>query len=289
MRNLLILLFFCLLVFDCSTQDNLKSSSMSAANSLKKATDRLKVSKSENVIRIRSNKDIICIAVDPGFGGSETGPSGCHKDIFAKDINLAISKKIVSKIKSDLEIDAFLTRESDKFVSLEERTAIANTKNAELFISVQVNGYSDPKANGMETYYLNWVADNEALKMATANNTSKPKDLHDMDMILKDLMQNSKISESNLLANSVQSCLYRQLKEHNREIKNRGTKQAPFYVLLGAQMPAIVVNPGFITNPIECKLLSSKEYQEEISSGVVEGIRTFLKKRNTQPLPSADR
>ncbi len=240
-------------------------------------------------IRIGLNAEINRIAVDPGFGGSETGPSGCHKDVFAKDINWAISKKIVSKIKSDLEIDAFLTRKADQFVSLEERTAIANTKNADLFISVQVNGYSDSKANGIETYCLNLIANNKALKMNMANNTSKPKNLQDMDMMLKDLMQNSKVSESDLLANSVQSYLYRQLKEHNKEIKNRGTKQAPFYVLLGAQMPAIVVSPGFITNPTECKLLSSKEYQEEISFGIVEGIRAFMKERTTQPLPSADR
>lgn len=223
------------------------------------------------------------IAIDPGFGGHETGPSGCNKDVFAKDINLAISKKIVSKIKNDLALEAFLIREVDKFVSLEERTAIANTKNADLFISIQVNGFSNPEANGIETYYLNIITDDEAIKTAVADNTSRPKDLQDMDMILKDLMQNSKVSESDLLASSVQSHLYRQLKEHNKEIKNRGTKQAPFYVLLGVQMPAIVVHPGFITNPNECKLLSSEEYQEDVSIGIVEGIRDFIKAKSTQP------
>ena len=174
-------------------------------------------------------------------------------------------------------------------MSLQERCAFANTNKADIFISISANGSEDPSASGIETYFLNLVADPDAIRIAAMKNAKSEKNIAEMEAILTDLMQNAKVTDSDLLANSMQSHLYEKLKEKNRNITNRGIKKAPFYVLLGAEMPAIVVNPGFITNLTECKLLRAQEYQDDICIGIVEGLRAFIKERATQHSPSADR
>ena len=228
------------------------------------------------------------IAIDPGFGGKNTGPSGCDKTVFAKTINLQIANKVAKRIKDELEINVILTRSTDKDVSLEVRTNIANTNNADLLISIHTNGSECSSASGIETYTLNLSTDDEVIKMAAIANETNPKNIAELDSIIQDLTQNSKIRESDLLAKNVQKCLINQLGVINTNLKNRGVKQAPFYILLGADMPAIIIQAGFITNPAECKLLESDEYQEEISTGIVKGISAFIKERFTQPENSAN-
>ena len=228
------------------------------------------------------------IAIDPDFGGNRSGPPGCDNKIYAKDINLQIAKKVAERIKKDLGINVLLTRDDDVDVSLEERCTFANTNKADLFISISTNGIENPSASGIETYFLNLVSDSDSIRIAAMENTKSDKNATELEAILTDLIQNTKVNESDLLANSVQSHLCDKLKEKNKKIKNRGTKKAPFYVFLGAEMPAIVVNPGFITNPIECNLLSSQEYQDDISIGIVNGIRAFIMERTTQPVTSPE-
>jgi N-acetylmuramoyl-L-alanine amidase len=228
------------------------------------------------------------VAIDPGFGGNRLGPPGCDDKIHAKDINLQIAKKVAEQIKKVIGINVLLIRDDDVDVTLEERCAFANTSKADIFISISVNGSEDSSASGIETYFLNLATDSDAINTVARKNAKSEKNIAEMHAILNDLMQNAKVTVSDLLANSMQGHLYAKLKEKNRNISNRGTKKAPFYVLLGAEMPAIVVNPGFITNPEECKLLSSQEYQEEISFGIVEGIQAFMKERTTQPVASPD-
>lgn len=225
------------------------------------------------------NRPIQLIAIDPGFGGRETGPSGCSGKVFAKDINLKISKKIAEKIKNDLGFDTILTRETDIFVCLEERTAIANTTNADLFISIHVNGFNDPQAYGIETYSLMFVTDNNAISTAVKENSNNPKTFNDLSTILKDLISATGYRESKSLAEQVQSSLVSNLESKYDHIKNRGVKSAPFYILIGASMPSIVVQCSFITNTRECERLKTEEYQEAISTGIVEGIRKYIKDR----------
>ena len=192
---------------------------------------------------------------------------------------MAISNRIAKKIENDLGLDVFLTRETDKFVSLEERVDIANVKNADLLISIHVNGYSDQNVYGIETYCLNIITDDDAIKTAITENTSSRENLQDMDIILSGLMLNSKVEESGLIAKTVHNSLISVLSAKYEKIKDRGVKNAPFYILLGASMPAIIVQPAFITNKSECERLLTDEYQETISSGIVKGIRQYIKGR----------
>jgi N-acetylmuramoyl-L-alanine amidase len=218
------------------------------------------------------------IAIDPGLGGAETGPTGCIDKVFSKDINLKISKKLAEKVKSDLGIDAVLTRETDKHVSLEERTVIANARNADLFISIHVNSFNDPKVHGIETFYPNFIVDSNMKTPAIKNKKEGSKTLEDIDAIQQELMQQVDRSESRLLAEVVQNSIVNILETKYDNIKNRGVKNAPLYVLIGASMPAIVVYPSFITNTQECMRLMTEEYQEAVAAGIVEGIRNYLKK-----------
>jgi N-acetylmuramoyl-L-alanine amidase len=228
------------------------------------------------------------IAIDPGFGGNITGPSGCDNEVFAKTINLQIAKKVATKIEEDLRIDVMLTRNSDEYISLEERTSLANTKNADLLISIHTNGSEYASVSGIETFILNLAIDDEVITIAASKNTKDPKNIAELDSILQELMQYSNVTYSDLLARNVHNHMFEHLREKNENLLNRGIKQAPFYILLGSVMPSIIIETGFITNPEECKLLSSEDYQEDISIGIVEGVRAYINEILTQPVNSAD-
>ena len=180
-----------------------------------------------------------------------------------------------------------MTRSTDKYLTLEERTAIANTKNVDLFISIHTNAHRDRNAYGVETYFLNLATDEEAILVAARENATSTKNISDLQTILNDLMQNAKINESSRLAAHVQNDLTAFLGKRHRQIKSKGVKQAPFYVLLGAQMPAILVEASFISNPRECKRLITRAYQEDICDGIVQGVRRYM--RETTPTAFRER
>ena len=237
-------------------------------------------SANNSVIDKAIKKPVQLIVIDPGFGGNDYGPSGCQGKVFAKDINLEISKKVNEKIKKDLEIDAILTRDKDTYLSLEERTAIANTKNADLLVSIHLNAAVDKTVNGIETYCLSIVPEPNAIRNAAMENFKNTKNFADMEMILSELMENTKVRESKKLADCVQNALVERLSPKYNPIRNRGVKNAPFYVLLAAEMPSIMVQVSFISNLNECRLLITDSYQNDISSGIVEGIKRYLKNGN---------
>jgi len=217
------------------------------------------------------------IVIDPGHGGKDFGAPGYLKGVHEKDIVLQIAKRLAHKIETELKCDAVLTRTTDRYLTLEERTAIANTKNADLFISIHTNAVRDRAAYGIETYYLNLATDDDAILVAARENATSTKNISDLQSILNDLMQNAKINESSRLATIVQSEVCLHLKKDFSHIKSKGVKQAPFYVLLGAQMPALLVETSFISNPRECKRLTTKEYQEKLCDGIIRGIRKYMK------------
>ncbi|MBI9084349.1 MAG: N-acetylmuramoyl-L-alanine amidase [Desulfobacterales bacterium] len=217
------------------------------------------------------------IAVDPGHGGKDYGAPGYLKGVHEKTVVLEIAKRLVRKIKKDLGCEAFLTRTDDTYLTLEERTAIANTRNADLFVSIHTNAVRDQRAYGVETYFLNLATDDDAIRVAARENATSRKNISDLQSILTDLMKNAKINESSRLAGHVQTRITRGLKTKYNQIRNKGVKQAPFYVLIGAQMPAILIETSFISNARECRRLISKNYQEHLCDGIVDGIRTYIK------------
>ncbi len=231
------------------------------------------------------------IVIDAGHGGKDPGARGFYRGAREKDITLSIAKKLAKKIKSRLGCEVILTRDNDKFLTLEERTALANTENADLFISIHVNAHRNKHAYGTETYFLNLATDEESIRVAAMENATSTKNISDLQTILMDLMQNAKINESSRLAGYVQGHMVQHLNKKYRHIKDKGVKQAPFYVLLGAQMPAILIETAFISNARECKRLMDPHFQSRLCDGIVRGIEQYIQetiptaRRPTRALP----
>ena len=230
------------------------------------------------------------IVIDPGHGGKDYGAPGYLRGVHEKDVVLAIARRLADKIQKELGAEVILTRNGDRFLTLEERTAFANTKNADLFISIHTNSHKDRRAYGIETYFLNLATDDEAIRVAALENATSTKNISDLQSILNDLMQNAKINESSRLAIHVQSSIVSHLKTKRwTRIKDKGVKQAPFYVLLGAQMPSILIETAFISNPRECKRLTDPAYQNRLCEAIVMGIKKYIKETtptaflNTRP------
>jgi N-acetylmuramoyl-L-alanine amidase len=218
------------------------------------------------------------IVIDPGHGGRDYGAPGYLKGVHEKHVTLQLARKLAKMVRKELKCEVFLTRSKDRYLTLEERTAIANTKNADLFISIHTNSHKDRRAYGIETYFLNLATDDEAIRVAAMENATSTKNISDLQTILQDLMQNAKINESSRLAGNVQVSVVSHLKNKRySRIKDKGVKQAPFYVLLGAQMPAILVETGFISNPREAKRLVNTKYQQRICEAIVIGIKKYIK------------
>ncbi len=216
------------------------------------------------------------IVIDPGHGGHDVGAPGFEKGVYEKDVVLQISKRLAEKIQRELGCEVIMTRTTDRFLTLEERTAIANTKNADLFISVHCNASKNRGAYGIETYFLNLATDDDAILVAARENATSRKNISDLQTILRDLMKNSKINESSKLAAHVQKSMYGRLSTHFGNIKNKGVKQAPFYVLLGAQMPSILVETSFISNKRECERLTTSAYQDHLANAILSGIVKYV-------------
>ena len=224
------------------------------------------------------------IVIDPGHGGRDYGAPGYLKGVHEKNVALNIAKKLARKIREKLGCEVIMTRNRDKYLTLEERTAIANTKNADLFISIHTNAARNRRAYGIETYFLNLATDDDAILVAARENATSTKNISDLQTILSDLMQNAKINESSRLAYHVQDTMYKHMKKKYSRIKNKGVKQAPFYVLLGAQMPSILIETSFISNSRECKRLINSKYQNHLCDAIVKGIRGYIKETNPTAL-----
>jgi N-acetylmuramoyl-L-alanine amidase len=215
------------------------------------------------------------IVIDPGHGGKD--PGCYHKGgIREKNIVLDLAKKLVNKIEKRLGCEVLLTRTRDQFLSLEKRTAFANVKKADLFISLHVNAHKQSKIFGVETYFLNMTTDPRSVMVAARENATSEKNISDLQSILNDLMLNTKISESSKLAYHVQKGMMSNIRKRYKRNRSLGVKQAPFYVLIGAEMPAILIETGFITNPTERKRLLSEKYREMLADGIVGGIDSYI-------------
>ncbi len=217
------------------------------------------------------------IVIDPGHGGKDPGCT--YNGLKEKDIVLDISKNLRDLLKrTHPNINVYLTRETDVFIPLEERTAIANKYKADLFVSVHINAARNAAAQGVETYVLNVTSDKSALEVAAFENQATTKSMSDLQGILKDIMTNSKLEESLRLASSAQNNMVGTLKLSKKE--NLGVKQAPFYVLVGAKMPAILVEAGFLSNSADAKKLATKSHRNDVAEGIHKGLSEYISKYN---------
>ena len=232
------------------------------------------------------------IVIDPGHGGRDYGAPGCTRGVHEKKVVLQIAKRLARMLRSELKCDVILTRSGDRFLTLEERTAIANTKNADLFLSLHTNANKDRRAYGIETYFLNLATDDESIQVAAMENATSTKNISDLQTILNDLMQNAKVHESSRLAGHIQYSMVKHLRSKGYgRVKNKGVKQAPFYVLLGAEMPAVLIETSFISNKRECKRLTNPKYQKRICEGIMIGIKNYIKETHPtafQPIPHSE-
>jgi len=216
------------------------------------------------------------IVIDAGHGGKDPGAIG-RNGLKEKDVMLKLANLVAKKVREDLNCQAILTRRSDVFLPLEKRTAVANIKKADLFISLHTNAHKNRKIQGIETYILNIALDEDSMNLAARENATSRKNISDLQMILNDLMLNTKINESSRLAEFVQKGLIKELRKGYKTVRNRGVRQAPFYVLIGAEMPSILVEVGYITNSVENRRLCTDSYLKRTASGIVKGIDLYIK------------
>ncbi|MBF0509988.1 MAG: N-acetylmuramoyl-L-alanine amidase [Deltaproteobacteria bacterium] len=217
------------------------------------------------------------IVIDPGHGGKDPGAIGYDSSVQEKDITLKIAKKLAGMVRQKLACEVVLTRSDDRFIPLEERTAIANTQSGDLFVSIHANASPNESQRGVETYFLNLATDKEAVRVAARENATTTKKISDMHTLLNDLMLNSKINESNRLGRHVQHALVRGLKKKYSNVNDLGVKQAPFYVLIGAEMPSILIETSFISNQEECRRMKDDRYLEQLAESILKGLETYVK------------
>lgn len=215
------------------------------------------------------------IVIDPGHGGHDpgaVGPNGTRE----KDVVLDIALKAAKKVRKELGIDVVMTRSTDVFIPLEERTAIANKVNADLFISIHANASLNRGSSGIETYYLNLAKTEKAKRVAARENNTSLEKVGLLQGILFDLMANHKLHDSARLADQVQKSLHKKISKQFEGTRNLGVKQGPFYVLVGATMPSILVETAFISNETEEERLKDLEYQETAVVGIIDGIKGYI-------------
>jgi N-acetylmuramoyl-L-alanine amidase len=214
------------------------------------------------------------IVIDAGHGGHDTGTIGPN-GLLEKDLVLDVALRLGKLLESRLGADVIYTRDDDTFIPLETRTAIANEHQADLFVSVHANSSHDPSARGVETYYLNFTSNPEALEVAARENAVSEKSIHELQDLVKKITLKEKIEESRELASDVQLSLYTGLSAKSPTLRNRGVKKAPFVVLIGANMPSILAEISFVSNPMDEKKLETPDYRQKIAESLYKGIAKY--------------
>ena len=216
------------------------------------------------------------IVLDPGHGGKDPGAIGVG-GIAEKDIVLAVAQKLAKKLTKEMGIEVVLTRKNDSFVRLEDRTAIANAEDADLFLSLHMNASTSGDAKGLETYYLDNTSDEASLRLAARENGTSRKNVSDLQFILSAMTQNMKLEDSISLAHRLQGSMVGSMSKKLGGVKDLGVKKALFYVLVGARMPSVLVEMFFITNKIEGRAMSRESYQNAIVEALYDGIQKYGK------------
>jgi N-acetylmuramoyl-L-alanine amidase len=215
------------------------------------------------------------VVVDPGHGGHDQGAVG-PRGLEEKELVLDIAKRLGPLIERELGCEVVYTRTDDTFVPLEERTAIANRHRADLFVSLHANYSRYPRIAGVETFYLNFTTSRDALDVAARENASSEKNISELQDVLQKIARQEKIEESRELATRLQSALHEFSAKYNRGVANRGVKKAPFVVLVGAEMPSVLVEVGFLSNPREENLLKRPDHRQKVAEALLTGISRYV-------------
>jgi N-acetylmuramoyl-L-alanine amidase len=215
------------------------------------------------------------VVIDAGHGGTDPGAMSRGGD-RETDLALSIAKLVEKEFKKDKNIKVLLTRRSDRFITLPQRPAIANSYGADLFVSIHINAARNRKASGIEVYNFAPKAGADIADLVAAENATDVAGVMSMNTLLDGLTLLYKRAESNNLAAKVQSSMLVQARKQYRDVKSRRIRGAPFYVLLGAKMPAILVECGFITNSTELRRLKNKRYQKALALGIAQGVRQYF-------------
>jgi N-acetylmuramoyl-L-alanine amidase len=215
------------------------------------------------------------IVVDAGHGGHDTGTIGPN-GLLEKDLVLDVALKLGKLLEDKLGAEVVYTRDDDTFIPLETRTAIANKEQADLFISIHANSSDDPSARGVETYYLNFTSRADALEVAARENAVSEQSIHELQDLVKKIALKEKIGESREFATDVQHSLYTGLSAKSPSLRNRGVKKAPFVVLIGANMPSILAEISFVSNPDDAKKLKTGDYRQRIADSLYKGVAKYV-------------
>jgi N-acetylmuramoyl-L-alanine amidase len=215
------------------------------------------------------------IVIDPGHGGHDTGTIG-PDGLEEKDLVLEVGKRLGKMLETRLGAEVVYTRKDDTFIPLETRTAIANQERADLFISIHANSSQDPTARGVETYYLNFTSSPEALEVAARENAVSEKSIYELRDLVKKIALKEKIEESREFAGDVQQSLHSGLAAKSPAIRDRGVKKAPFIVLIGANMPSILAEISFVSNPTDEHRLETAEYRQRIADSLYRGVANYV-------------
>ena len=221
------------------------------------------------------------IVIDAGHGGHDTGtigPTGLMEKDLCLDVALRLGKIIQQRLPG---ADVVYTRSDDTFIPLEERTHIANEAKADLFISIHANSSHDHQARGIETYYLNLKGSPDAMEVASRENATANESIHDLDDIVKRIARSEKIDESREFASDIQDSLSKRIQKQYKPVKDRGVRKAPFVVLIGADMPSILTEISFLSNPADEQLLKKPEHRQRVAEGLYQGVADYLQSLNS--------
>ncbi len=210
------------------------------------------------------------VVIDAGHGGHDTGTIG-PTGYTEKELVLDVAQRLRDLISKELGAEVVMTRDEDKFIPLGTRTAIANQQEADLFISVHANSSSVRTVRGVETFFLNLTSSRESLDVASRENAASEMSFHALEGIINKIMLREKVDESRELAKTIQKSMV----ARKNAGTDRGVKQAPFVVLIGANMPSILAEISFISNPQEEKLLRTPEYRQQIAESLFDGVKSY--------------
>jgi N-acetylmuramoyl-L-alanine amidase len=221
------------------------------------------------------------IVIDAGHGGHDTGtigPTGLMEKDLCLDVALRLGKIIQQRLPG---ADVMYTRSDDSFIPLEERTHIANEARADLFISIHANSSHDHDARGIETYYLNLKGSPDAMEVAARENATAQESVHDLEDLVKKIARSEKIDESREFAADIQESLAKRIQKSYKPVKDRGVRKAPFVVLIGADMPSILTEISFLSNPADEQLLKKPEHRQRVAEGLYQGVASYLQSLNS--------
>jgi len=255
--------------------ENAKSGSVESLGAAPEAVKAAKhTSSGENSLVRALGLKLSRVVIDPGHGGHDQGTEGPH-GLLEKDLVLDVAQRLGALIEARLGAEVIYTRTDDTFIPLEGRTALANEKKADLFLSVHANSSALPHIAGVETFFLNISGTKDALDVAARENASSQKSIFELTDLVQKIAKYDKSEESREFAGRIQSALYAFSARSVPGSKNRGIKSAPFVVLIGANMPSILAEIGFLSNPKEEALLKKPDYRQKLADALCRGVSRY--------------